>query len=399
MQIGLVGSPRDIHLRRWGQALARAGAEVWVLGLEKPPGDAIEREGMIHLRGEAPLPYVVVGKGLERPTYLDFFRWRGALGNVLRRHAVSVAHPIHLSPYGVWVYLSGFRPYVPFAMGAEIEYTVWGRAHVQRGFWTSHPILTPLRQHLLPTLLRPTLDNAALILADNYTICENIKMLSKNKKLLEIPAGVWHAREVRALSDPTQVAALYGSKTSWVLSPRGLTRFYQADYILQGFASYWEGGGHLGLILLSNLYLAEKNVLEILKNIQKKFSEKVKSISTLLGPHEMEKLWQEVVAFVSAPSYDGYSYSVAEGRLAGAIPLLSAIPGNLEIATHAYNALLVHPFTPENLANTLHTLEKNLPTLQETFAPRNQKWIQHFSDIDRHAKLFLQVLSEILPKR
>lgn len=312
---------------------------------------------------------------------------------------MSAAHPIHLSPYGVWVYLSGFRPYVPFAMGAEIEYTAWGRAHVQRDLWSSHPILTPLRQHLLPTLLRPTLDNAALILADNYTICENIKILSKNKKLLEIPAGVQHAREVEETPGPTQAAASHGSKISWVLSPRGLTRFYQADYILQGFASYWEEGGHLGLILLRNLYSTDKNVLEILKTIEKKFYEKIKCISTLLGPHEMAKLWQEVVAFVSAPSYDGYSYSVAEGRSAGAIPLLNVIPGNLEITTHAYNALLVHPFTPENLATTLHTLEKNLPTLRETFAPRNQKWIQHFSDIDRHAKLFLQVLSEILPKR
>jgi len=69
------------------------------------------------------------------------------------------------------------------------------------------------------------------------------------------------------------------------------------------------------------------------------------------------------------------------------------------VATHAYNALLVHPFTPENLATTLHTLEKNLPTLQEAFAPRNQKWIQHFSDVDRHAQLFLQMLPEILSKQ
>ncbi len=399
MRIGLVGSPRDIHLRRWGQALARTGAEVWVFGMEKPPGDAVEREGMIHLPGASPLPYVVVGKGLEKPAYWDFIRWRGALGNVLRRHAVSVAHPIHLSPYGVWVYLSGFRPYVPFAMGAEIEYTAWGRAHVQRGFWTSHPILTPLRQYLLPTLLHPTLDNAAFILADNYTICENIKILSKNKKLLEIPAGVYHRKEAGDLRNATQAGALLTPQMSWVLSPRGLTRFYQADYILQGFARYWEKGGRLGLIFLSNLYSIEKNILEALKNIEKKFYKKIKYISTPLGPHEMEKLWQEVVAFISAPSYDGYSYSVAEGRLAGTIPILNAIPGNLEVATQAYNALLVHPFTPENLATTLHTLEQNLPTLRETFAPRNQKWIQHFSDIDRHARLFLQILSEILPKR
>jgi len=392
MRIGLVGSPRDLHLRRWGAALVRAGAEVRVFGLEHPPKDAVEKAGLRLLPEEPPLEYIVVGKGLAQPNYGDFFGQRRKLAYYLRDYNVEVAHPIHLSPYGVWVYLSGFRPYIPFAMGTELEYTAWGRRQAQRGFWTSHPILTPLRQHLLPILLRPTLDKAALILADNYTLCENIKVLCKNKKLLEIPAGVRCTRE--APGSPSSA-----SRTGWVLSPRGLTRFYQADYILQGFTKYWEAGGRLGLILLSNLYLAEKNILENIKNAKEKFSEKIKSIPTLLGPSEMAKLWQEVVAFVSAPSYDGYSYSVAEGRLAGAIPLLSGIPGNLEVATHAYNALLIHPFTPENLATTLHTLEKNLPTLQEAFAPRNQKWIQHFSDVDRHARLFLQMLPEILSKQ
>ncbi len=391
MRIGLVGSPRDLHLRRWGSALMRAGAEVWVFGLEKEPDDAM-REGS-YLPTGPPLPYIRVGEGVVRPQYWDFIRYRRSLFRILREYQIDLAHPIHLSPYGVWVYMSGFRPYVPFAMGAELEYTAWGRRQAQRGFWTSHPFLTALRHHTLPLLLRPALREASLILADNYSICENIKLLCKNKILLEVPAGV--DLEGRGDNGGNRVHGPSG-RSGWILAPRGMTRFYQADYILEGFAHYWEGGGQLCLLLLANLYSADKNILEILNIFSKKYFKKIKVIDRLLSPAEMQEVWQQVVAFISAPSYDGYSYSVAEGRWAGAIPLLNAIPGNLEIATHGYNALLVHPFTPENLANALHALENHLSTLQETFAPRNQQWIQRFSDIENHARLFLKILIENL---
>ncbi len=386
MRVGLVGSPRDIHLRRWGSALGRAGAGVWVFGLDRPPEDASEKEGVWYLPGEPPLRYVTVGRGLMRPGYWDFIRHQRALAHCLRDQAIDIAHPIHLSPYGVWVYLSGFRPYIPFVMGSELEYTAWARRQAQRGFWTTHPLWTPLRQHLLPLLLRPTLSHAKLILADNYTLCENIKVLCNKKTLLEIPAGIDLSGSKAAKEDR--------ETNYWVLSPRGLTQFYQADLILQGFYHYWIEGGRLGLLLLANLYQAEKNVLEMSKYFSEKFYEKIKIINRLLSPAEMQALWRRVVAFISAPSYDGYSYSIAEGRWAGAIPLLNAIPGNLEVATHRYNALFIHPFIPETIAQTLHTLENELSTLQASFAPRNLEWIRKFSDLDNHARLFLQVISD-----
>ena len=396
MRIGLVGSPRDLHLRRWVAALARAGAEVRVFGLENPPQDVIEKGGLRLLPEEPLLEYVVVGKGVAQPNYWDFLSQRRKLAYYLREYKVEVAHPIYLSPYGVWVYWSGFRPYIPFAMGVELEYTAWGRRQAQRGFWTSHRIITYLRQRFLPPLLRRTLQNAAFSLADNYTLCENIKLLHKNKTSIEIPAGI--RLDSKAEDRAGEVIRGVEQEDAWVLAPRGITRFYQADYILEGFAHYWDQGGHLRLLLMSNLYSAEKNILEIFESLSKKFSDKIKIITSLLSPAEMRAIWKKVVAFISVPSYDGYSYSVAEGRWAGAIPLLNAIPGNLEVATHSYNALLIHPFTPKNLASTLHRLEKELPTLQATFTKRNQKWIKHFSNIDRHAHLFLRMLSELLGK-
>lgn len=394
MRVGLVGSPRDVHLRRWGSALSRAGAEVWVFGLEREPDDAVAVKGWSYLPAEPPLPYIRVIEGIERPWYWDFIRHRRALFQRLQECEIDLAHPIHLSPYGVWVYLSGFRPYIPFVMGSELEYTAWGRRQAQRGFWTSHPLLTALRQHTLPPLLRQTLHQATLILADNYVLCENTKLLCKNKKILEMPAGV----DLVGWGGSGEGEAGLNRREGWVLAPRGMTRFYQADRILEGFARYWEKGGRLRLLLLTNLYQADKNILKISNDFSKKYYEKIKVIDRILSPAQMQRVWREVVAFISAPSYDGYSYSVAEGRRAGTIPILNAIPGNLEIATHNYNALIVHPFTPETLAKTLHTLENHLQTFQKVFAPRNQKWIEHFSNIENHVRLFLKILAEKLKK-
>ncbi len=375
-------------MRRWAAALARAGAEVVVFGAEVPPQEII-KDGL--LLTSPPIPYVLVGSHpMQRPNLWGFLHRAKALRTAMHRHRIDLAHPIHLTPFGVWTYASGFRPYAPFAMGADVlEYR---QTHQARPWLDSpHTPLTSLRvwtrRQIMPRLLRPTIRHSDLCLGDNYTICESIKFLGKSKtKIMELPAGIQISNQSGPLSALLPVLL---QSNGWVLSPRGANRFYQADIILRGFWRYLEKGGTLGLILLGGLYGTDHEVKRILKSISKSFSEKIIHISNKLSTEAMAALWQVVTGFISAPSYDGYSYAVAEGRAAGAVPLLNAIPGNLEIATHGYNALLIHPFTPANLAQALMDLEQMQTSVRSKIAEYNQAWIRRFSDLEAHAKAFL----------
>lgn len=397
MRLGLVGSPHDVHLKRWAGALARAGAEVLVFGAEPLP--QMGKEEGAWLSKDPPVPYVVVGSPMTRPSLWGYLSRAKALRAALKHHRVELAHPIHLTPFGVWTYLSGFRPYVAFAMGADVlEYTPTPPTRP----WLDTPssllskFRIQVRRRLMPFLLGPAIDKSALCIGDNYTICEMIKILGKNKtKIFELPAGIDLAHALAPLPNPL-LAQMEGNPFGWLLAPRGANQFYQADIILKGFSMYLNQGGRLGLILLGGLYNIDNKTKRILNSILEKFSKKVICVNKKLTPQQMAMLWGKVVGFISAPTYDGYSYAVAEGRAAGAVPILNAIPGNLEVATHLHDALIVHPFTPPQLASALLSLEKIWPDLRLKLAQYNRSWIMRFSNLEGHAKAFLTKTQNLL---
>lgn len=377
MRIAVVGPVHDVHLRRWGEALRTAGAEILFVGIEPPP------EGLE--------PYVCVGKPVTAPNLSDFFRRRQKLSELLKAEKVDLAHPIHLTPSALWVWSSGFRPYVPFAMGADVleyvpnapplhrSWTLQSRSRSLVGYlaaWT--------RRRLFPTVLRPILQDSLMSIGDNYELCFSKKFFEKNKKIVELPAGIW-----------TSGSALPMSKRRYLLVPRGATLLYQADVILCGYEIYLKSGGKLPLILLAGAYPPHPRVARHAEYLQKSFSEMLLFFDKKISKEKMSALWTETVAFVSAPVYDGYSYAVAEGRAFGALPIVNAIPSHMEILTHGYNAWFVEPFTAEGLAEAFFTVESLLDS-EPFWASRNVEWIARFSDIVENARLFLKLVHELL---
>lgn len=376
MRIGVIGPAGDIHLQRWGEALHQAGATVLYVGIEPAPGTL--------------KPYFCIGKAVQNPTLWDFLERRSALHAFLKDQKVDVAHPIHLTPSGVWVWSSGFRPYVPFAMGADIlEYSP--HAPPLRRSWTLQnrkPTPTALftaalRRRLLPPLLRATLRESLLSLADNYELCISKNYIIKKNKIVEMPAGIACPSDRK------------GGVQRYVLAPRGATLLYQADIILHGYRLYLDEGGHLPLILLSGSYTPHPAIARQAEDIKNTYPEKFFFYKKVFSKSEMSDLWRQTAAFISAPVYDGYSYAVAEGRAYGALPIVNAIPGHLEILTHGYNAWFVEPFTPERLAEALFTVEKLLSG-DPFWTRRNVEWITRFSDIVENARIFLRLLEEAL---
>jgi len=378
MRIALVGPARDLHLQRWGRALQKAGADVVFVGLEPPPPDAT--------------PYYSVGPPIAHPRWIDFYRRSQALRELLEALEVTVAHPFHLTPSGVWVWLSGFRPYVPYAMGADLfEYTP--AAPPLRYSWSlqntapSLPRLAAawLRRRFLPPFLRQTLQEAAFALADNYELCKAKKFFEKVKKCIELPTG------------PDLEGELEKAERVGILLPRGLTLFYQADVILQAARQYLAAQGRLAFFCLAGPYPPHPHLAHQAKCLEKQFPDKFFLFEKVLPKREMKNLWQRSLAFVSAPRYDGYSYSLAEGRAYGALPLISALPAYQELLTHGYNAWFIEPFTTENLTQAFFEVEKYL--IEPPFWPqRNLAWIQRFSNLQQSARLFLSLLEKALYK-
>ncbi|MCS7189740.1 MAG: hypothetical protein NZ933_08085, partial [Bacteroidia bacterium] len=186
MRIALIGPAQDIHLNRWGEALKEAGAEVFFFGVEPPSSTQYNNN------------YVCVGPPTEKPTWTTFYRRRHALREVLMEKRIDIAHPIHLTPSGVWVWLSQFRPYVPFAMGADVLEYVSPAPPLSRS-WTfqahSPSLLSVVaaygRRFLYPFLLSAVLEEALFAVGDNYQICISKKNFKKEKKYIELPAGIF----------------------------------------------------------------------------------------------------------------------------------------------------------------------------------------------------------------
>lgn len=378
MRIALVGPARDLHLQRWGRALQTVGAEVVFVGLEPAPPEVT--------------PYYPVGPPVAQPRWMHFYQRAHMLGELLESLKITVAHPFHLTPSGVWVWLSGFRPYVPYAMGADLlEYTP--TAPPLRYSWSlqsTSPLperlaAAWLRRRLLPPLLRRTLQEAAFALADNYELCKTKKFFVKVKNYIELPTG-----PERAFPGVGREEGRRG-----ILFPRGLTPFYQADVFLEAAEHYLTAGGRLFLFCLAGPYPPHPRLVRQAKDLEKRFSNKFFFFEKVLNKKEMVRLWRQSLAFVSAPLYDGYSYSLAEGRAWGALPLVSALPAYQELLTHGYNGWFVEPFTPENLCQAFFAVEKYL-TDPPFWPERNLAWIERFSDLETSARLFLTLLEKVL---
>ena len=122
--------------------------------------------------------------------------------------------------------------------------------------------------------------------------------------------------------------------------------------------------------------------------LQNQFPNQFQFIKQQLPRETVAAFWWETFAFLSVPVYDGYSASVAEGRYVGAIPMVNAIPGNLEVIRHEWNGLVINPLSAVSISQTLERIEQE-PEMATVFASRNQSWIRQHSMLKDSARQFL----------
>jgi len=398
MRIALLSDPGNFHTRKWVSALIEAGAEVHVFSFN----DCGHQEfGWTRIRAPWPMG--------GRLNYLFYLMGGAALGRVLKRFSPDCVVALNVTPFGVWAMKSGFKPWIAVAMGADIlaylptspsNETNRGWSNTTGKRWSISRLKESLLKPLYKRWVKKALRSAQHVTADNLVLTQAMQ------DVFDVPSekitlNRWGIRPELFEADPSQPSktkARYfipeGNKV--ILSPRGLNAFYHADLIAEGYLEFLgESSIPSTLIMLGAGYPSMPQTSEWQQSAKSKGG-RILVIEEILSPQEMADLWQIVDVFISAPTYDGYSSSVAEGRYAGCIPVVNPIQGNLEIIQHLENGWICQPFTAGQLGKDLNSILLCQEELKRRFADKNKKWIEENSLLKPQAKAFLEMIQKII---
>ncbi|MBX3101463.1 MAG: glycosyltransferase [Bacteroidetes bacterium] len=395
MHIALLTLPGNFHAQKWARALQAAGAQVSIYSFEDtqlPDVRCVQLRARVRRRG--------------RYHFLSYW-WGGAdLRRQLLADGIDVVHALHLTPFGIWGMHSGFRLLVAGALGADVlEYVpqapavAYGATRAQAGW------LRALKRAWFGRQVRTVVHKARLVTADNRVLQLALQqhMGVSPQKLRLLPWGV--ADAIRK-PDTGRVPAVFqhlgippGQRL--ILAPRGATAFYQADTILEAFARFLSQGTspEHTCVLMSAGYAAAPPLAAQAEFLARQYPGRMVWVPAQLDAEDMGALWTQADVCISAPLYDGYSATVAEARVAGAVLLVNDIPAYRELLQPDVHARFVVPFSAENLTQWLQDTLAHLPAWQARLQPANRAWAAQHADMQPSAEAFLAWCAELVGNR
>lgn len=400
MRIAILSDPDNFHTRKWVRALVEAGGEVQVFSFDSCSHQDFPSK-------QLPLPAVCGGK----LSYLAYLFGGKTLRSALHAANIDVVLALNVTPFGVWARQSGFHPWVVVAMGADIleflpanqlpeglEQRSWDNVEGEGTGWTA--LKARFSRPFYRMQVRRSLLAADHITADNQVLVDAMQTgfgINPSK----ITLNRWGIDPQLLSPDPAAAEKLRirlgipeGKKV--ILSPRGLKAVYNADIIAEGYIQFVRAGNlDCCMVMLGAGYPVSEKILSLRKEAEAAGGTLI-IVEDLLTAEEMGQIWCLSDIFISAPVYDGYSSALAEGRYVGAIPMVNAIPGNLELIRHGENGWVCSPFTPQQLAIDLEAIIPDLSDLKQKFAGINRKWIEENGVIAPNATRMLELLTRIL---
>ena len=399
MKIAILSDPNNFHTQKWAGALMKQGAEVVVFSFDTYRGKELQA---VQLK-----PTFRLGKPYS---YLSYVYGGESLSHALKAHKIDLVNALNVTPFGVWGAKSGARPLVLSAFGADIlEYpprkeknTLLAQrswANIEGKKYGLNALKASILNPYFKKQVASALKAADIITGDNQYLVDCMRSwfgVPKEKSRL-LRWGVEPALLEASPTALTQLREKFGIQSGQkvILSPRGAKAIYQADIILESFERLlkkstpgWK------FILLSAGYEVSSSLREKAKQMMKAYPN-FNFVEEVLPRETVSQLWNLVDIFISAPIYDGYSASLAEGRYAGAIPVVNRIPANEELLSDGENALFVEPFSSSHLSTVLQNAMNNLQQLKSTFVQPNQAWIKAHSILDRNAAEFMEWIQKI----
>ncbi len=352
MHLGILSQPSNFHCQKWSKALKKAGLNVTLFSLEN-----FKIQGINCISFNSKYSW----------NYTDFYFTRKRLKEALKSEKIDVLHPLHLTPYGVWGYWTNFQPIIPAAMGADVfeylpysqipnlSYRNWKNLTQNNNFF--YRIKNKITKYYHRKMVQKVINQANYITADNHTLLNSLKTyfhVPENKLFLQRWGVEEEIFEVIPEYEYENILKKYGLdiEKPIILSPRGLMPIYQADIILDSFSRLVHRYKKYQWVMLSAGYPLSLNLKTKIQEIENSH-QNFHCIQKQIQREEMAVIWKFTELFISAPIYDGYSATIAEGRYVGAIPVVNKIPGNEEVIQNLQNGIIVDPFSPENLTENL----------------------------------------------
>lgn len=399
MHIAVLSDPENFHTQKWSLALQRAGAEVTIFSFSDYEFSEVP---CVRIKPR----YLANGQ----ITYASYLYTTDRLRRAMIRHKVDIANPLNITPFGVWATRSGFKPIASVAMGADIlEYPPpWADADipfertwnsVETPGWLSRS-LYKWKWQFFRRQVKLALDKSHYITGDNLQLVHAIRdwfgiaprrvHLNRwgiEEELFEVSEAQREALRQKFDIRPWQRV---------ILSPRGVKPIYQGDIILDAFEMLLRRGVRdLKLVAFSAGYEIPDKIEAQAQVLEENFPN-FHFVRQALPRREVLAFWSLVDAFISAPVYDGYSNALSEGRYIGAIPLVNAIPANLELIEHDKNGWVIEPFTPEHIADAILELAEHIDHYKQKFAPENRDWILANSHLDTNVKRFVKDCKKVV---
>lgn len=383
MKIAILCTPQDVHACKWAEALQVAGVEV-VFICPAPDAVSLSFCKVIPIAGREP----------QQWDYSDFWFSAKALRKVLELERPHLVCALHVTPFGVWARLSGYRPFIVMALGADIlEYTGWKpRTTSWDSEWKKSFFRKWINFYWHKFQVKKTLRQAKSIWADNSTLQKGIARLvpEADAKTNLFSWGINLSRWLfLSQAEKVKLREKYRLPLNRkiVLCPRGLKPIYQPEIILESISLSQENPSIFWIMLKGNYEIPDE-VKSILRN---------NSFKNLLFVEETlsDDIVQDYFALsdilVSIPVYDGLSASVLQAYSSGLHPILSDIPASRELINLGLHSSLLSDRNGQELLNNIVTwYSEKTEHVREIERLHNKKWVEENADIRKQVEWFLQ---------
>ncbi len=310
MKILLLGDIRPLHLKRWRDYFRSRGHEVHTVSIEEDPSE----NDYIHIRSRMPVPA------------FKYYLKKRAVSRIVRFFEPDIISAHFVPNYGLLAVATAFHP---------VAVTLWG----------SDILISPHRSWLHRARALWVLRNCDLITSDSrYMANEAMALGQFDTDIITEPMGVPRA----SLDSLAERMGRKGTDKLTILSTRRLEPVYGVEVLIRALCKVrgelppfrciicGDGSRRAGLAsMVDGFGLSE-----------------VEFVTWKFGAEYLDLLAQADV-YVTCSKTDSTSVSLLEAMAAGALPVVTDIPGNREWVEDDKSALMFPVGNVDVLASRL----------------------------------------------